>query len=123
VISLRSAAPVLNSIGCRILGVSTDPPAEQKKFVEKYRLQYDLIADRSGQVCDAFGVPYPKNRAYRETMVYRKGRLIWWDPRASTKYHAQDISYAIIRQQQKELASGESTMQPIPPQLCKSDKD
>ena len=39
-----------------MLGVSADSPEKQKKFQEKYRLPYPLLADTDKKICHAFGV-------------------------------------------------------------------
>ncbi len=44
-----------------ILGISADSPQTQKKFQQKYRLPYTLLADTDKKVCEAFGVIKEKN--------------------------------------------------------------
>jgi thioredoxin-dependent peroxiredoxin len=39
-----------------VLGVSPDPPAEQKKFHEKFNLPFDLLCDTEKKVAEAYGV-------------------------------------------------------------------
>lgn len=48
------------SKGYEILGVSADSPGAQKKFKEKQKLPYKLIADENKSVIKAFGVYGPK---------------------------------------------------------------
>ncbi len=44
------------SLGYSILGVSADSVKKQKAFHEKYNFQYDLLADESKEIINAFGV-------------------------------------------------------------------
>ena len=39
-----------------LLGISADSPEKQKKFRDKYHLQYPLLADTDKKICNAFGV-------------------------------------------------------------------
>jgi peroxiredoxin Q/BCP len=39
-----------------IIGISPDPPAKQKKFDDKYKLGFPLLADEDHAVADAYGV-------------------------------------------------------------------
>src|SRR5579872_1579357 len=39
-----------------ILGVSKDSPAKHRKFKEKYDLPFPLLADETGDICQAYGV-------------------------------------------------------------------
>ncbi len=39
-----------------IFGISKDSPAKHRKFKEKYDLPFTLLADESGDVCQAYGV-------------------------------------------------------------------
>lgn len=42
--------------GYEILGVSPDKPAKHVKFIEKYELPFDLLADEDHAVAEAYGV-------------------------------------------------------------------
>ena len=44
-----------------MLGVSSDTPAAQKKFKEKYDLPFTLLADKDRQIADLYGVLKEKN--------------------------------------------------------------
>jgi peroxiredoxin Q/BCP len=39
-----------------IFGISKDSPAKHRKFKEKYSLPFPLLADETGDVCQAYGV-------------------------------------------------------------------
>ena len=46
----------LTAAGADVVGVSRDTVAAQKKFAEKYALNFPLLADVTSAICDAFGV-------------------------------------------------------------------
>ena len=45
-----------NFQGARVIGVSPDSVKSHKKFVEKYSLNFDLLADTEQALCQALGV-------------------------------------------------------------------
>ena len=45
-----------------VLGVSKDSCASHQTFIDKYGLKVDLLADSSGQLCDAYGVWQEKEK-------------------------------------------------------------
>src|ERR1700750_259931 len=51
----------LKKAGIIVLGISKDTVKAQKKFAEKYDLNYPLLADPDKKICDYFGVVKPKN--------------------------------------------------------------
>jgi len=91
--SLRDAYAELQQKGVRVLGVSADKPEAQRKFREKYHLPFELIADDSGKVIEAFGVPRIPlvGFATRQAFLFRDGVLVWRDLKASTKEQAADV--------------------------------
>ena len=54
--SVRDAKDDLADMGVAALGISPDPPQQQKKFDEKYGLGFPLLADTDHKVADAYGV-------------------------------------------------------------------
>jgi peroxiredoxin Q/BCP len=54
--SVRDAKDDLADMGVAALGISPDPPQQQKKFDEKYGLGFPLLADSDHKVADAYGV-------------------------------------------------------------------
>lgn len=53
--SLRDHNAEIVERGAAILGVSTQDEASHRKFTEKYRLNFPLLADRGGVVSRAYG--------------------------------------------------------------------
>jgi peroxiredoxin Q/BCP len=89
--SLRDAYEELLKKGVAVIGVSTDKPAAQKAFKEKYRLPFTLIADHDKKVVEAFGVPTTMGFAKRQAFLIKAGKIVWADYSASTKQQAEDV--------------------------------
>ncbi len=69
--NLRDNLPALKSQGYEILGVSTDDEKSHKKFIEKYGLNFPLLADTDKKVVEAYDVWKEKSmygRKYMGTM-------------------------------------------------------
>ena len=94
--SLRDAYGVLQEKGVKIFGVSTDPIEKQKRFVEKHNIPFQLLADTEAKVIGAFGVPLRNNTsAARQAFLFKDGKLVWSDAKASTKRQAEDVLNAL----------------------------
>jgi thioredoxin-dependent peroxiredoxin len=90
--SLRDAYDQLQNKGVKIVGVSLDTVDSQKKFQDKERLPFDLLSDRERKVTSAFGVPLLFNGfAARQAYLFKNGKLVWMDTKASTDKQAQDV--------------------------------
>jgi len=53
--SIRDAMPDLASLGIAAVGISPDEPAELKKFIDKYGLNFPLVSDPDHKTADAYG--------------------------------------------------------------------
>jgi peroxiredoxin Q/BCP len=89
--SIRDDWSELQQKGIQVLGVSGDKPEAQKAFQDKYKLPFTLIADPEGKVAEAFGVPFSKGVAKRESFLIKDGKVAWTMPKASTEGHAKDV--------------------------------
>ena len=58
----------LLSEGYAILGVSPDNEKKHQKFIDKYDLPFDLLADTEKETCEMFGVWVQKSMYGREYM-------------------------------------------------------
>ena len=54
--SFRDADDVYRSKGIRVLGVSTDDEKSHQKFISKFQLPFDLLADTDKRIVEAYGV-------------------------------------------------------------------
>jgi peroxiredoxin Q/BCP len=93
--SLRDAFADLTGEGLEIFGVSRDTPGSQKKFREKFRLPFTLVADADGGVAAAFGVSTVLGFAKRQSFLIREGRVAWTSLQAKTADHAKEVQDAI----------------------------
>ena len=89
--SLRDSYEELAKKGVKIYGVSIDGVKDQAKFAKKYKLPFELLADPSKKLINAFGVPAGMGFAKRQAYLFKDGELIWRDLKASTKQQAADI--------------------------------
>ena len=93
--SLRDSYEDLRAKGLNVIGVSEDKAEAQKKFEEKYKLPFPLVADADGAVAKAFGVPTLMGFAKRQSFLVKDGKIVWLDLHASTKNQAADVRKAL----------------------------
>jgi thioredoxin-dependent peroxiredoxin len=90
--SLRDAYAELQEKGVKVFGVSLDTVQSQKEFEQKEHLPFELLSDTDRQATSAFGVPLIKDAfATRQAYLFKDGRLVWLDTKASTDKQAQDV--------------------------------
>ena len=93
--SLRDSLDALQARGVRVIGVSADRPESQRRFKEKHRLPFVLLADHERVVAQAFGVPLMLGMTHRQSFLIHGGRIVWRDLSASTREQARDILKAL----------------------------
>jgi len=82
-----------------VLGISADTPQAQKKFKEKYKLPYTLLADPEKKVVNAFGVLKEKNMYGKKVMgierttfvIDGQGRVAHIFPKVKPEGHAEEV--------------------------------
>jgi peroxiredoxin Q/BCP len=97
--SLRDNYEALLAQGYAILGVSPDKEAKHQKFIEKYNLPFDLLADTDNAVALAYGVWVEKSMYGRKYMgiarttflIDEQGNLSEIIDKVDTKNHANQI--------------------------------
>lgn len=52
----RDANEILQSLGCKIFGISKDSAKSHTNFISKYELPFDLLSDTTVELCQSFGV-------------------------------------------------------------------
>jgi peroxiredoxin len=55
-------ADEFDSVDTVVMGVSKDSCESHRAFIDKYNLQVELLADTSGELCDAWGVWQEKEK-------------------------------------------------------------
>ena len=93
----------LDAAGADIVGVSRDTVEAQKKFAEKYALNFPLLADTSSAICDAFGVIVEKNMYGKKSIGIQRSTFVvgtdgivakTW-PRVSVEGHGAAVLEAV----------------------------
>ncbi len=75
--SFRDADAVYREKGITVLGVSIDDEKKHQKFISKYQLPFDLLADTDKSIVEAYGVWGEKSMYGRKYMgIFRKTFLI-----------------------------------------------
>jgi thioredoxin-dependent peroxiredoxin len=60
-VNVRDAGPNFKSLKTAVVGISTDPPATQKKFDDKNSLGFPLLSDQHHETAERYGVWQEKN--------------------------------------------------------------
>jgi len=66
--NLRDNYKALIDAGYAVLGVSPDDPKKHRKFIDKFELPFDLLADTEQTVANAYGVWVEKSMYGRKYM-------------------------------------------------------
>jgi len=91
VCSLRDAFAELAKLNLTVLGVSHDTVETQKAFATQHQLPFDLLADPTSELYNAFGVP----GLTRQSFLLKNGQVIWRALSASTDQQAADVKQAL----------------------------
>lgn len=95
----RDAIAKLKKAGVVVLGISRDTVKAQKKFADKYELNYPLLADADQKICNYFGVikekkmyGKPVTGIERTTYLIGPGRkLLHVFPKVKPEGHAEEV--------------------------------
>ena len=82
-----------------VLGVSKDTCAKHQKFISKYGLKVELLADTEGELCELYGTWGLRKFMGREYMgigrstfvIDKKGKLVEVNYKVKAKGHAEAI--------------------------------
>ena len=86
-----------------ILGISVDPPERHQKFINKYDLPFELIADENKKVANKYGV-WQEKKLYGKTfmgivrstfIIDKKGVLRKVFPKVKVKGHVDEVLDAL----------------------------
>jgi peroxiredoxin Q/BCP len=96
---MRDSQDQLEKLGVVTLGVSPDKPDRLKKFIERDKLNFDLLADEDLQVANLYGVWGPKKFMGREYdgilrttfIIDPSGNLAHVIDKVKTKSHHLDV--------------------------------
>ena len=89
--------------GARVVGVSPDTVTAQRKFADKYGLDFTLLADENHEVADLYGV-WGEKKMYGKTymgvsratfLIDSEGRVAKVFPKVSPKTHDEVVLEAL----------------------------
>lgn len=105
----RDLYPQFQSLSCAILGASRDGIKAQQNFKKKYDFPFELIADKSETLCNAFDVIKEKTLfgrlgfgIERSSFLFKQGILIHQWRKVKVKNHAQAVLDIIKTEQTHE---------------------
>ena len=80
-----------------VVGVSFDSADSHKKFIEKYNLNFTLLADTDGKITDAYGVKMPvMNMSKRVSfLIGQDGKIIHVTDAMNPQTHFSEMQAAI----------------------------
>ncbi|MBM9576423.1 thioredoxin-dependent thiol peroxidase [Leptospira sp. 201903070] len=89
----------IQKTGFNVVGVSKDTVKSHQKFIEKQELNFTLISDEDGKICEAFDVWHLKKFMGRESMgivrttflIGADGKILKIYPKVSVKGHVDEI--------------------------------
>jgi len=108
--NLRDHYTVLLSQGFNVVGVSADDERSHQKFVKKFNIPFQLIADTGSKIIEKYGVWGPKKFMGREYdgihrttfILNEQQRIIGIIERPKTKYHAEQILQLLTENSQRK---------------------
>jgi peroxiredoxin Q/BCP len=96
--SFRDADDVFNAKGIKVLGVSTDDEKSHQKFISKYQLPFDLLADTDKKIVEAYGVWGEKSMygkkymgTVRKTFLIDNGKIVKIFDKVNVAEHADEV--------------------------------
>lgn len=101
--AFRDTITDIQAKGAVVLGVSKDSPASHLKFKAKYNLNFDLLSDEDGAICQAYKVWAEKSMYGRKYMgilrvtyiIDGQGTVKKVFPKVSPTVHAQEVIEAL----------------------------
>jgi peroxiredoxin Q/BCP len=74
--AFRDAFPQFKGANALVIGVSQDSVASHKKFAEKYQLNFPLVADLDGAICNAYGTWVEKSMYGKKYMGIERATFL-----------------------------------------------
>ena len=97
--SLRDSFDVFRENGIKVFGVSTDSEESHRKFISKYSLPFDLLADTEKEIVNAYGVYGEKNNYGKKYMgvnrttflIDENGKIVKIFKKVKVDEHASEV--------------------------------
>lgn len=104
-LEFQQLLPDFRARGYEVVGVSKDSSKSHGSFCQKQGLQFTLLSDKEGEVCESFGVWQEKIRCgktslgiVRTTFVAdAKGKIVKVYPNVTAKGHAAQVLQDLAR--------------------------
>jgi peroxiredoxin Q/BCP len=98
-IGMKDSIDAIRALNAEVLGISSDNLEVHKKFLERYKLNFPLVADTDNKISKAYGVyNEEKGRARRVTFIIDKDGIVRHIiDRVNVDTHAQDV-ISILKQ-------------------------
>ena len=101
--SFRDLKGEYDAAGAVILGVSKDDKGSHGKFTQKFSLNFPLLADTDGALCEAYGVWVEKNNYGKKYMgierttfvIDAEGKIAKVFPRVKVDGHGEKVLEAV----------------------------
>jgi peroxiredoxin Q/BCP len=92
----RDGIADLEKENVEVIGVSFDSGESHQKFIEKYKLNFTLLADTDGAIADAYGVRMPGRPMARRVsfLIGKDGRIIHVTDSPDPEKHLQEMKAA-----------------------------
>ena len=96
--SFRDADDIFREKGITVLGVSTDSEKSHQKFISKYQLPFDLLADVDKKIVEDYGVWGEKSMygrkymgTFRKTFLIDDGKIVKIFEKVDVAKHADEV--------------------------------
>lgn len=97
--SLRDGFADLKKVGIAVVGVSIDDERSHRKFIDKYELPFELIADTDKKIVEDYGVWGEKSMygkkymgTHRKTfLIDEKGKIVKVFDKVKVAEHADEV--------------------------------
>ncbi len=92
-IGMKNSIDAIKALNAEVIGISSDDLEMHKKFLDRYKLNFPLVADNDNRISKAYGVyNEEKNRARRVTFIIDKDGIVRHIiDRVNVNTHAQDV--------------------------------
>ena len=91
--SFRDADDTYSKKGIKVFGISTDSEKSHQKFISKYSLPFDLLADTDKEIVEKYGVWGEKSMYGKKYMgTFRKTFLIGEDGKIAKIFDKVNVS-------------------------------
>ncbi len=101
--SFRDDMGNLKKDGVEVIGVSFDDESSHQDFIKKYNLNFQLIADTSGKIADAYGVRMPGHDVAKRVsfLIGKDGKILHVTDSPNPDVHLR-VTKAVINSLKKD---------------------